>query len=274
MTKRVCWSINVGLSCLWTAVFAQTQPTPGASGATSKSSPTYTVISVRLVDPAASSMGGSTPFDETRLVVSLKGLIGYAYDVRPEFIFGGPKWSDSERFDIRAKVDESEIQEFKDLPYEQKAPMMRPVLESRFGLKIHTEVRVLRVFDLVLAKGGLGPKFSLHSPANPAFQLGSAGENFAGYGVEMPLFTRALSNTLSAIVGRPIIDKTGLTGKYDFFLRWSPSVTASSPADQAATSSRPDIFTALQEQLGLKLQPAQEPIEVIVIDSANLPSEN
>jgi uncharacterized protein (TIGR03435 family) len=139
---------------------------------------------------------------------------------------------------------------------------------------VHPEVRVLQVFDLVLAKGGLGPKFTPHSPANPAFQLGSVGGDFNGYGVEMPLFTRALSNELSATIGHPIIDKTGLTGKYDFYIRWSSTMTASSPTNQAAADSHPDIFTAMQEQLGLKLQPAREPVETIVIDLATQPSEN
>ncbi len=176
-------------------------------------------------------------------------------------------------FNITAKVDESDIPEFKDLPYEQRAPMMLSVLELRFGLKMHTEIKVLRVFDLVLAKGRLGPKFTLHSPANPAYQLGFASGSFAGYGIEMPLFTKALSSALRATVGRPIIDKTGLTGKYDFDLRWSTGVSASSPIDNA-TASLPDAYTALQDQFGLKLVPAQEPVETIVIDSANQPSEN
>jgi len=253
---------------------AQNQPPTTSGGTTSGTVPDYSIVSIRPANPSANYRGGHTTPDETELVLTLKALVGYAYDLRPEFVYGGPKWSDNELFDIMAKVDESDIASFENLSYQQRAPMLRPILESRFGLKMHREVKVLQVFDLVLAKGGLGSKFTPHSPANPAFQLGSVGGDFAGYGVELPLFIRALSNELSATIGHPIIDKTGLTGKYDFYLRWSSAVTASSPTDQAATSSHPDIFTAMQEQLGLKLQPAREPVETIVIESATQPSEN
>jgi uncharacterized protein (TIGR03435 family) len=249
-------------------------PAQAASPAPSTTSLKYDIVSVRPAEPNAHYRGGSTTPDETEIVLSLKALVGYVYDIRPEFVFGGPKWCDTELFDIKAKVDESDIATFESLSYQQRATMLRPILESRFGLKVHHEVRVLQVFDLVLAKVGLGPKFSPHSPDKPAFSLGSVGGDFDGYGVEMPLFTKALTNELLATIGRPIIDKIGLTGKYDFYLRWSSAVTTSSPTDQAATSSHPDIFTAMQEQLGLKLQPAREQVETIVIDSAAQPSEN
>jgi uncharacterized protein (TIGR03435 family) len=219
------------------------------------------------MDPKLPYSGGHSSPDEMELVQTLKRLVGYAYDIRPEFVFGGPKWAESELFDIEGKVDESDIPIFQNMSGQQKDAMLRPVLESRFGLRVHREVRVLQVFDLVVAKGGLGPKFTPHSPANPPFSLGGAGETFDGFGVEMPLLTRGLSEYLSGTIDRPILDKTGLTGKYDFILQWS------SPTDQG-TSSHPDVFTAVREQLGLRLEPAREPVETIIIDSAERPSEN
>ena len=109
-------------------------PAQAASPASSTASLKYDIVSVRPADPNANYRGGHTTPDETEIVLSLKALVGYAYDVRPEFVFGGPKWCDRELFDIKAKVDESDIASFESLSYQQRATMLRPILESRFGL--------------------------------------------------------------------------------------------------------------------------------------------
>jgi uncharacterized protein (TIGR03435 family) len=235
----------------------------------------YSTISIHAIDSAGVPFRGVgiTP-DETELVMSLHELVAYAYGDRPDFVFEGPKWGTSEIFHIIAKVDESDIPQFKDLSYQQRSPLLREVLESRFGLKIHHESKIINALDLVITKGGLGPNFHVHLPRGPGFSLGFAGENFSGTAVDMKMFIRALSGAISARVDRPLIDKTGLADKYDFLLRWKSDVSPGSSTNQTVANSLPDIYTALQEQLGLKLQPAREQIDAIVIDAATMPSEN
>ena len=258
-----CWC-----SCITPRVPAQSPAAAPADAA--QPSLRYDIVSIRVAGPHNGFQGSQPSADGTQIVLSLRGLVGYAYDIRPEFVFGGPAWAGTTIFDIKAKVDDSDVALLGKLSPEERASLLAPVLASRFGLKVHTVVRVLAVYDLVVLKpGALGPDFSPHSEKKPGFGMSVAGENFSGTAVDLPRFTRVLSQVLSDTIGRPIVDKTGLKGSYDFLLRWQ---AAGSQADSA--SSRTDIFTAVKEQLGLKLQPAKEPVSTVVIDSVQPPSEN
>jgi uncharacterized protein (TIGR03435 family) len=223
--------------------------------------------------------------------VSLKMLIQNAYGIREDLISSAPSWADSARFDIDAKVAGSDVEALKKLTPEQRRLILQPLLADRFKLKIHTETKQLPVYELVVAKAG--SKLREATPGD-TYANGIKGPDGVGRGGMMrvgrgQLTAQAvpmsnLANMLSTQLHRTVLDKTGLTGKYDLELNWTPDPGAEPmfkgpdsgqhSSDTAQDPSGPTIFTALQEQLGLKLQSAKGPVETIVIDHVEMPSEN
>jgi uncharacterized protein (TIGR03435 family) len=234
--------------------------------------PTYEVVSIRpdKSGRAAVERIQSLPdgFRWTNLPVSM--WVQSAYDViNDSQIVGLPDWADSETYDIEAKTDAETAEAWKKLNYKerwkQEKPMMQTMLVDRCQLKVHRETRELPVYDLVIAKGGLKMKEAATDETDAETMSGSK------------MTARALSTDylvfgFSGMVGRIIVDKTGLAGKkFDFELTWTADDGRA--ADNAADAG-PSIFTALEEQLGLKLVPAKAPVEVIVIDHIQRPSPN
>jgi len=190
--------------------------------------------------------------------VSLKLLIQFAWGVKDDEIAGGPSWLTTEKYDISAKADTPE-----ELKEEELRPLLQSLLADRFQLKVHPETRELTVYSLVVAKNG--PKLTAHSgdaraSVGTSYDSGTLTMNAAK--TSMVLFANALGRQLA----HTVIDNTGLQGEFDFKLVWAPA--------QTAESSSPSLFTALQEQLGLKLEATKRPGEVIVVDSAEKASEN
>jgi uncharacterized protein (TIGR03435 family) len=222
---------------------------------------------------------------------SLKMLVQGAYGIREELISGAPSWADSARFDIDAKVAGSDVDTLKNLSQEQRRSTLQPLLADRFKLKAHTETKQLPVYELVIAKGGF--KLKEAAPGD-AYTNGIKGPDGVARGglirtgrgqlTAQAVPMTSLANILSQQLHRTVLDKTGLTGKYDLELNWTPDQGSDpmfkgsdgSPqrGDAAPDSSGPSIFTALQEQLGLRLQSAKGPVETIVIDHVEMPSEN
>jgi uncharacterized protein (TIGR03435 family) len=196
---------------------------------------------------------------------TLKTMVGYAYDV-PEFnIAGGPAWVDSDRFDIEARTAG-------DATPAQARPMLRTLIEERFKLAVHRENRTATVYQLVVPKG-----------ARPILEEDSTGGflKFVGRGqVEAHGYKMSgLATYLQTLLRQPVVDKTGLTAQYNFKLTWVPDeAQAGAPGAQpglaGVSNDGPFLFTALQEQLGLKLESAKAPVEMIIIDHAEKPSEN
>jgi bla regulator protein blaR1 len=213
---------------------------------------------------------------------SMKDLIKYAYHVKSnDQILGSPAWANSQFFDIEAKASESEIAGLAKLPFDQRMDesrlMVQSLLAERFHLNAHFEARELPVFDLTLAKGG--PKLKEvvadpfpppGTPPPPGAHLTSIGMRTAGRitGTAVPMRMMAdwLSN-FDELGNRVVMDDTGLKGTYDFTL---DGVSIGPSQDPSVTS----IFTALQEQLGLKLVPRKATIEVLVVDHVEEPSPN
>lgn len=277
-------------------VLGQTNAAPGgvasAGVAADVKVPAFDVVSVK---PNKSDSGMvrimAKPDGYAASNVSLKMLIQNAYGIREDLISGAPSWADSARFDIDAKVAGSDVDALKKLSPEQRRLVLRPLLADRFKLKIHTETKQLPVYELVVAKGGSKLK---EATAGDTYANGIKGLDGVGRGGLMrvgrgQLTAQAvpmtsLANMLSQQLQRTVLDKTGLTGKYDLELTWTPDQGADpmfkgpegSPqrGDAAPDSSGPSIFTALQEQLGLKLQSAKGPVETLVIDHVEMPSEN
>ena len=154
--------------------------------------------------------------------------------------------------------------------------MLAAVLTSRFNLKVHRETRTLPVFSLEPGKHGPILKPSADASAKIAnlgagMVISNSGEIIAK-GILFSSFTSSLDGE----AGRPVVDNTGLTGTYDLYLRWMPDNddAVSNPKDAGADTTLPNLFTAVQEQLGLKLVPSRGPVSVLVVDSVQAPTQN
>jgi bla regulator protein blaR1 len=225
-----------------------------------------------------------TPDGFSATNVPLREFIRMAYQVQEFQMSGGPPWINSERYDIEAKVDSSAAEQLRQLDQDQHRRMLQPLLEDRFQLKVHWEQKELPVYALAVAKNG--PK--LHeAKAGDTYPDGFKGPDGVGHaglmrigpggitaqGVPMDAIVRLLSQQL----GRTVVDKTGLKGNYDVQLQWTPDNGPASmmgPDSKPAPDSGPSIFTAIQEQLGLKLESQKGPVDVLMIDSVGRPSAN
>jgi uncharacterized protein (TIGR03435 family) len=220
----------------------------------------FEVASIRTAVPDAGGSSGEDGRDGLLRVynVTLKRCMRYAYAVAEDQIVGGPKWIDDLRYDILAKADHRAGEP-------ELLMMLQPLLADRFKLQFHRESRTLAGYSLTVAKGGIRAKVSdpnRHSGAN-------GGRGFVD-AVACPV--SELTIRLSALLGRPVVDMTGEKRTFDFHLRWTPDDTQTG-ADRAASDS-PSLFTAMQEQLGLKLESRKVPVDVLVVDHAELPSDN
>ncbi len=199
---------------------------------------------------------------------ALKSLIETAYGVRRNLIFGLPAWAENARYDISAKVLDTDPAVLHNLSPEQRHKMLQSLCEQRFGLKWHFDTRPLPDLELVIAKGG--PKLQEVPADSP-----HGGTHTHNYDLTATAVSIAsLIDTITPQLDRPLIDKTGLTAVYSFHLKWTPDSLQSSSDAGESTDAAPSLYTALQEQLGLKLQPGKDPIQTLVIDSISPPSEN
>jgi len=208
--------------------------------------------------------------------VTLKMLIMYAYGVPAAFqVSGGPSWIGTERWDIQAKVEEETP------PRDRFLQLLRALLEDRFQLKVRRETKEMPVYELAVAKSGSKLKPHSGDPPKPEDRLrvGFGSMRFQDCGLGL------LAYQLSLQLGRKVTDKTGLTGQYDFTLEWAPEPgqggleSIGLPPDPSlkfppTDPNRPSIFTAIQELLGLRLDSEKGPVDMIVIDSVERPSEN
>jgi uncharacterized protein (TIGR03435 family) len=211
------------------------------------------------------------------LNVPLENLIVNAYGIPAFRVLDAPAWATRERFDISAKIPD-------DATPGQARAMLQSLLEGRFRLRVHRETREQSIYAVVVARadGRLGPRLKQSTadcaaaakPASPLtlspdgqcaafFGVGPAGGRIVSRG--QPL-ARVIS-ALSMAVSRGVVDRTGLQGPFDVELEWSADAGAA-----ATASNTPSVFTALQEQLGLRLEPSRGPVEVLVIDSVERPT--
>jgi len=239
--------------------------------------------------------------------VTARNLIEQAYQIPwtsglNERVLGGPAWIDNDHFDVEARIDESMAAPFSALSNEQRKEqtslMMQALLADRFKLKVHFETRQLPIYALAVAKGG--PKLAAaeelppvaesddrqRAGAVPSLSAGSLRKGvlvlYQGQEAEMTAREATIDQLVhwlagySEIGGRTVVNQTGLTGMYDFTLRWTRE-RLTMPAQQSAPSPEPEapaLFTSLPEQLGLRLISTKGPVEVLVIDHIERPSEN
>ncbi len=208
--------------------------------------------------------------------VPLKMLIMEAFDVRAFQVSGGPGWMSTERWDIEAKAEGVQSR----LPIGQTLKMLQALITERFHLAVHHETKEMTIYALVVGKNG--SKLTPHTgePPQPTDRLRTRPGSFSAKQIGIG----ALVRQLTLQVGRPVIDKTGLTSLYDFTLEWTPEPGQGGPESiglppdarlpPPSDSNGPSIFTAVQEQLGLRLDAQKGPVDIIVIDRAEKPDEN
>ena len=202
--------------------------------------------------------------------VPLHDIILIAYNIDDEKrLIGGPSWLTTDTFDITAKLDPADVPA-QPLEFRQLADLLQPVLADRFNLKIHHESRVFPVYYLTLAKGGSKLKDTAPTTTGPGSQGCWIGIKSAGFRSAHNCTLADLTQNLEKPSGRFVIDKTGLTGHYDWEYCYSNERTPEGDPNYQC----PSAFTAVQDQLGLKLEPSNAPIDVLVIDSAEKPSVN
>jgi uncharacterized protein (TIGR03435 family) len=202
---------------------------------------------------------------------TLKLLIAAAYNLNPRAISGGPPWLESDHYDIVA-VTPGELRPSRD---EQMA-MLRTLLSDRFQLTFHREPRVFSIYELEVAKGGPKLKPSTAPPTDPAALISTVYPQRMMLPARNASMGEFVSMLQRALLDRPVVDKTELPGKYDFDLEWAPDETQFGGEVPAASADAPSppFFSAIQQQLGLRLVATRGPIEALVIDKAERPSAN
>lgn len=246
---------------------------------------TFDVATIRLAPPpgpnfrvSVSSLPHSSRFEATNIPMKALLQIAYGFDAP---VAGAPDWIANTFYVIQARADESADAKLAKLTDNEvrieKRHAIRVLLAERLGLKTHLETRDTSIFHLVVAKGGVkmqvapappppaeGEPAPPPPPANVVSHGSRHGLEFVG--TNAPL--RAITGALSSMVEAPVVDKTGLTGVYNYTLQFGREWSANDP------ESWPSIFTAVQEQLGLKLEGVHESVPNLVIDSITKPTEN
>jgi len=205
------------------------------------------------------------------------GLIAAAYDLNPRAISGGPTWSGSDRYEIIA-VAPGDLRP----TYDEQMIMLRALLAERFNLTFHREKKEFSIYELSVAKGGAKIQVStapFDEPSNVTstlFAATSGGIDHAlmpAHNVTMQEFASVLQR---AILDRPVVDKTGLSGRYDFDLEWTPdeSQFGGQLPPGAPDSAKPGLFAAVHQQLGLRIEATRGPLEALVIERLDRPSAN
>jgi uncharacterized protein (TIGR03435 family) len=298
--------LSTSASCLAIALALGLVPRIHAQAPAADLSATFEVASVKANKSGdnRTMIGGQPGGRFTVTNAALRQIIQISYQIQPFQLVGGPNWINDERFDIVAKAPPNTplIAPGGVSPGPMQI-MMRNLLAERFKLKVHTESREMPIYALVLARsdGKLGPKLSKSStdcatlrgrgPGGPPPAPPAPGErpqcgmmmgigSVAAGGVTMT----QLATLLSQRVGRTVIDKTGLTGFYEFNLDFTPDQMPPAGAQGApppgapqfppVDPNGPSIYTALQEQLGLKLDSQRGAVDVVVIDSVEHPTED
>ncbi len=232
---------------------AQTAPAPGTF---------YDVATIKPYDGLSGDVYENQNRDRYDAKnVSVLSLLEDAYTIKRELIFGVPGDVAKPRYDVLAKISEPDNAALSHQTREQIAARMQPLLAERFHLKAHYETRELPVFELAVAKGGA--KIAPDAPG----AAGGEGVSQHNSALEVHGITLArLGEVIMPYAGRPVVDKTALTGRFSFKLHWAN--------EHDATDDGPTIFTAVEEQLGLKLRPAKGPVQVLVVDHVEAPTQD
>jgi uncharacterized protein (TIGR03435 family) len=267
--RPIAWRSGFLLTAVITAVsapaFCQTAPPAPQQQDSPAATFRYDVVTIKP-DPTGHGFMKRTPDSFSMGGMPVVTVIRNAYGVlMDDQLIGLPGWAQSEPITIEAKMDADAAAAFGKLPpmeqWKQSQLMLQALLADRFGLKIHHEAKDLPIYELTIAKGGC--KMKQTAPDSGGGNAVYSSGKITAHSISV----ESLAVNLSFTVGRVIVNKTGLEGGYDLTLEYAPD-----GAD--ASDPRPSIFTALEEQLGLKLVPAKGPVDVIVVDQIERPTAN
>jgi uncharacterized protein (TIGR03435 family) len=257
---------------------------PVSGAQTSATRPSFEAFEVATIKPEAPQdanagryirMQSAHRFQAKNYTVS--GLIAAAYDLNPKAIAGGPGWAETDRYEVIAATP-GELRPV----YDDQMRMLRKLLNDRFNLKFHRGKKEFAVYEITVAKGGPNLKPSTAAPDEPynvtstLYPAASGGIDHAllpAHNVTIQQFASVLQR---AILDRPVADHTGLVSRYDFELEWTPDEgqfggqLPQGPPD----SAKPGLFTAVQQQLGLKIEATRGLVDTLVIDHLDRPSDN
>jgi uncharacterized protein (TIGR03435 family) len=226
------------------------------------------VYDVAVFRPAAAENGDRHVYGRLNTLdvknTPVLDLLKDAFGVSADRVFGLPEWAAHARFDIEAKTLETDTARLRNLTPEQRRAMMLALLEDRLGLKWHNEDRALPAYELAVANGGPKLKPTVATGNNSGVSVNDTRFRLTNIPVA------GLAVVLSDKLGRPVVDKTGLTGRYDIALEWSSDLAAQSGNPEAP----PPLLTAIQEQLGLKLKSGKDVVQVFVLDRLTQPTAN
>jgi uncharacterized protein (TIGR03435 family) len=267
------WSV-VAASCVWLVSFSAVVHARGQANPASASQPAFEVATIKPVEHDAKSgrfivMQGVNRFVERDY--TLKLLIAAAYDLNPKAISGGPDWMDSDHYDILALTPGQTRP-----THDQQMAMLRTLLTDRFQLTFHREAKDFSIYALETIKGGAKLKQSTAAPSDPPQLISTVYPQKLVLPARNASMTDFVSLLQRAVLDRPVVDKTGLAGRYDFDLTWAPDETQFGGDVPVASSDAqsPPFFTAIQQQLGLRLEATRGQIQAIVVDKAEKPSAN
>jgi uncharacterized protein (TIGR03435 family) len=255
------------------------EPPPPPTVMDSKAKPEFEVATIKPSDPNRRGWGLTVNRSGmlNTLNTTLSDLIKFAYDVHPRQISGAPAWVESEKFDITAKPDTPGMPNV-----DQLKMMMQKMLVDRYGLTFHREKKELSVYAITVAK--TGPKIAKADPS-PVALPGFGGPPARGFNVRNATIAEFATVMQAQFMEQPVVDQTGLGDqRYNFVLKWTPDPTQNpgfgggpppaAPAPVPDAEAPPDLFTAMQQQLGLQMKTAKAPVDVLVIDKVQKPSEN
>lgn len=281
---------------------AQAAQDAQAQDASGSAAPTFEVASIKPDDSGTQNRLFQSPGPGRfhTINISARLMVEYAYDLKDFQVIGGPSWTDSQGYVIDAKADDATTAQMQKLPRQQQMEQMRAMLRSllaeRFKLVVTHDTKEMPIYALVVAKGGPKLTPSTYTPPDPDAPKPATpprngphlmlGQGTIGEGTIDAAYqpVSGLANLLARIPdlgGRMVQDETGIKGNYDFTMHFSmqsiapkgaPPPPESSPA--ANDTSEPSIFTALEEQLGLKLESTKGPVDVYTIEHIEQPSEN
>jgi len=260
--RAYLWKLSI-VPLILAGAQAVPQSSPPMMHMASEAHPAFAVAAIKPHDPDSRREGFSAVGDRfTIRNQSIGTLMMFAYSINKQQVVDAPEFTFDERYDIEGKADtEGEP------GLQQQQEMLQKLLVDRFGLRFHHDRRDLSVFAIRIAKGG--PK--LKPAANPDAQPNQKGDN---HGTEQTMRYTSVSMAEFAFgeqffLDRPVVDQTGLTGRYDFSFRYTyDEAKATDP------NAPPGLFTAIQEQLGLKFEATKASTDVFVIDHVERPSEN
>jgi uncharacterized protein (TIGR03435 family) len=247
----------------------------------------YEVVSIRKTDPATARgirIGPGTEGGLRTANTSLMVLLMFAYDVRDYQIIDAPGWAKNEGFDVSFTPDKAEAlpkpgeadAKQMETMMDRQRQRMQAILRDRFELKLRVETRELPIYALITAKSGSKLKPPEPGGKGPSMMMNPEKGELTGVGASM----RMLTNILSNILKRPVVDQTGVEGTFDMKLQWKPDSFAGGPGGPPPGESPvvdvegASIFTAIAEQLGLRLEPKKGPVTVYVVEKAERPGEN